>query len=125
MSSRPPEARKPTKILVDVDTRQVQINWADAHTSVYDMTDLRRACPCIQCQPWKEGLGPVGVTPEAVQRAEGALDSPEDISLVGGYAISFRWADGHTFGIYDFEYLRDLCPCPICTELLGQRSIRT
>ena len=33
----------------------------------------------------------------------------EDISLVGRYALNFRWSDSHETGIYSFRYLRDLC----------------
>jgi DUF971 family protein len=31
-----------------------------------------------------------------------------DLSLVGRYAINFRWSDGHDTGIYSFRYLREL-----------------
>ena len=34
----------------------------------------------------------------------------------GRYAIRFHWSDGHSTGIYTFELLRQLCPCPICAE---------
>ena len=30
------------------------------------------------------------------------------IKQVGGYAISFEWADGHTHGIYTWHYLYTL-----------------
>jgi hypothetical protein len=33
---------------------------------------------------------------------------------VGNYALAFAWSDGHSTGIYTFEYLRKLCPCPQC-----------
>ena len=32
-----------------------------------------------------------------------------DISIVGRYALNFRWSDGHETGIYSFRYLRELC----------------
>jgi len=32
----------------------------------------------------------------------------QDISIVGRYALSFRWSDGHETGIYSFRYLREL-----------------
>jgi DUF971 family protein len=31
-----------------------------------------------------------------------------DISIVGRYALNFRWSDGHETGIYSFRYLREL-----------------
>lgn len=38
-----------------------------------------------------------------------------DLHLVGNYAISPHWADGHGTGYYPFRLLRDRCPCPVCT----------
>lgn len=102
---------KPQKILVDVENKLVQINWQDGHESVYNMTYLRRACPCAECQPWKEGVGKPGESPESVLKAVGELKQVSDVSTVGGYAIQFQWADGHSGGIYSWDYLRDLCPC--------------
>jgi DUF971 family protein len=102
---------KPQKILVDTENKLVQINWQDDHESVYNLTYLRRACPCAECQPWKEGVGTPGESPESVLKAVGDLKAVSDVSAVGGYAIQFNWADGHSYGIYNWDYLRDLCPC--------------
>ncbi len=99
---------KPQNIIVDIETRQVQINWADGVSTIYDFTQLRRACPCAECQPWKEGMGPVGEISESARRAIGDLRRVEDVSQVGSYALNFRWTDGHDAGIYSFEYLRNL-----------------
>jgi DUF971 family protein len=45
-------------------------------------------------------------------------DTPEtrikSIEPVGSYALTIEWEDGHHFGIYDWNYLRKLCPCPVC-----------
>lgn len=119
MSARPEESKKPQKILVDVGNELVQINWADGHASIYEFTYLRRACPCAICRPWVHGVGRPGESPDAVLTAEGKLQSANDVSMVGGYAIHFAWADGHTSGIYDYEYLRDLCPCDECAAKEG------
>jgi DUF971 family protein len=37
-----------------------------------------------------------------------------DIQPIGNYAIEFHWHDGHSTGIYTYDYLRSLCPCPEC-----------
>jgi len=34
--------------------------------------------------------------------------------LVGRYALQIYWSDGHSSGIYTFDYLRNLCPCTDC-----------
>ena len=36
------------------------------------------------------------------------------VAPVGNYALRFGWSDGHDTGIYTFDYLRKLCPCPQC-----------
>ena len=33
----------------------------------------------------------------------------KDLSIVGRYALNFRWSDGHQTGIYSFRLLRELC----------------
>lgn len=37
-----------------------------------------------------------------------------NLEAVGAYAITFEWEDGHHYGIYNWNYLRGLCPCPVC-----------
>jgi DUF971 family protein len=46
-----------------------------------------------------------------VLKAESVSENIEirDISVVGRYALNFRWSDGHETGIYSFRYLRELC----------------
>jgi DUF971 family protein len=34
--------------------------------------------------------------------------------MVGRYAISFSWSDGHETGIYPYDYLRQMCECDEC-----------
>ena len=40
---------------------------------------------------------------------------PVILSLVGNYALNIEWSDGHRTGIYPWDMLRALCPCPQCT----------
>lgn len=80
----------------------LRITWADSHVSLFNAAGLRRACPCAQCV--NEWTGQRVLKPEAVAD-ELTID---DLSLVGRYAINFRWSDGHETGIYSFRYLREL-----------------
>jgi len=36
---------------------------------------------------------------------------PLKVSLVGAYAIRIDWSDGHSTGIYTYEFLWEICPC--------------
>lgn len=104
-------ASKPAGIVVDLPQRLLQINWSDGAQTVHDFDTLRRACPCAECRPWIHDLVKQ-TTPhepsEATRRATGELESLQDIQPVGSYALHFNWADGHTAGIYDWKYLREL-----------------
>ena len=84
------------------------VRWADGHVSTYKARYLRGRCPCAQCV--SEGTGQRLVFEEHI---------PPDMAIsaartVGNYALHFDWSDGHTTGIYSFEYLRRLCPCEVC-----------
>lgn len=35
----------------------------------------------------------------------------EKLEGVGNYALQLVWKDGHSYGIYTWGYLRQLCPC--------------
>lgn len=86
----------------------ITIKWTDGHESKYKARDLRLACRCAMCIEETSGrplLEPATV-PETV-RAKG-------IELIGQYAISIDWSDGHSSGIYNFRDLRANCPCPEC-----------
>ena len=83
----------------------VKIRWQDGHESIYPARELRLACPCAGCVDELTGhvrLIATGV-PQDVH--------PLGIDLVGRYAITIRWSDGHRTGIYPFNLLRTLCPC--------------
>lgn len=77
------------------------ITWGDGVVSQYKAAALRRSCPCAQCV--NEWTGQRVLKPEAVSE-ELAM---ADISVVGRYALNFRWSDGHDTGIYSFRYLRE------------------
>ncbi len=81
----------------------MRITFADDRVCQYTAAGLRRACPCAQCV--NEWTGQRVLKPETI--AEELTIS--DLSIVGRYALNFRWSDGHETGIYSFRYLRDLC----------------
>jgi hypothetical protein len=63
---------------------------------------------CAECVEEFTGIRKIGhgSIPSTIERL--------DVSPVGNYALNFSWSDGHQTGIYDFEYLRKLCPCSQC-----------
>lgn len=85
------------------DDQTVRITWADERECYFKAAELRRVCPCAQCvNEW---------TGERMLQPERISDELEfnNLSIVGRYALNFRFSDGHETGIYSFRYLRDLC----------------
>ena len=39
-----------------------------------------------------------------------------NVETVGRYAVRLFWADGHSTGLYSFDYLREICPCAECKK---------
>jgi len=95
----------PTEINHAKSAAVVRITWDDGHVGEYGEKYLRGYCPCALCQGHGAQIKFVDV-PDA---------KLAEIRPVGNYAIEMRWFDGHSTGIYTFDYLRSLCPCSNCT----------
>jgi DUF971 family protein len=95
-------------IVKRVSPFQTDIDWNDGHSSSYPSWYLREQCPCALCVEEFTGVRriPQGSIPSTLER--------EDVQAVGNYALSFKWSDGHNTGIYTFDFLRSICPCPQC-----------
>ena len=94
-------AIEPREIKQDGDAG-LRITWADGRVSQFTAARLRRVCPCAQCV--NEWTGQRVLKPDSIAEEL----TINDLSLVGRYAINFRWSDGHDTGIYSFRYLREL-----------------
>ncbi|HLK39388.1 MAG TPA: DUF971 domain-containing protein [Polyangiaceae bacterium] len=97
---------KPVAIRSPRGGRVTEIDWADGHKGVYPHDVLRGYCPCAGCQGHSGEI-------KLVETRDDQLEL-EDIEIVGGYALSLKWFDGHASGIYSFTYLRTLCRCEAC-----------
>ncbi|RPI30979.1 MAG: DUF971 domain-containing protein [Chloroflexota bacterium] len=107
----------PTGITANRETKELTITWSDGHTSVYPFSLVRRACPCAECRGGHENMRS-DPDPEIFDLP--LEDSPatriRNIEAVGSYAMTIEWEDGHHYGIYNWHYLRALCPCPVCRQ---------
>lgn len=65
---------------------------------------LRRACPCAGCKGETDVMGNLHIgelkplSPQAFELTR--------MGQVGGYALQPVWADGHSTGLYSYDYLR-------------------
>jgi ATP-binding protein involved in chromosome partitioning len=87
----------------------ILIEWEEhGHQGFFPARELRLACPCAACVEEMSGqplLDPAAVPSDI---------KPMSLALAGAYGLRIQWSDGHGTGIYTFDQLRKLCPCPQC-----------
>ena len=115
----PREATEPAKIRVmKTEGTGVEIDWRDGHRSRWSFPWLRHACPCATCHEEREhdhrapGVPPA--QPAVLLPLYKPALRPDAVRPVGRYALAFDWNDGHTSGIYSWDYLRRHCVCAQC-----------
>lgn len=92
---------------------RLTIEWQDGRTSVYPISVLRSLCPCATCKQSRQEQAAAPKARLSLRVLHGTVDEPlaaTSAELVGGYAIRIDWSDGHSSGIYSFEYLRSIDP---------------
>ena len=88
---------------VSLDARGgLVVRWEDGVTSSFVPLWLRARCPCAGCV--EEWTG---------RRTVHEAQVPQDVRCgnfapVGNYAVQLEWSDGHTTGIYSWDYLLKL-----------------
>jgi DUF971 family protein len=90
--------------------RVLRITWNESHVGDYDFHRLRSNCNCAGCVDENTGLRILD--PRTIP-ADIAIT---DMQLVGNYALRIHWSDGHSTGLYTWDHLLALCPCPHCRE---------
>ena len=116
------ERRKPADVKIYVSTGAgVDITWSDGHTSHYDFVYLRDTCPCALCDDARKKKTELASQPgtgssPAVLPMFKPKPKARSARAVGHYAIQIDFTDGHTTGIYSFDYLRTICPCEECAR---------
>jgi len=88
---------------------ELALCFSDGFEAYLPLPLLRRACPCAACNGEPDALGRV-VRPH-VEHGPRAFELVK-FEPVGGYALQFYWADGHSSGIYAFSYLQKLAELP-------------
>jgi DUF971 family protein len=123
----PREAVIPKKVRVLItEGKGLEIDWTDGHRSAWTFAWLRHACPCATCvderkqqgrRPGQPKAKPADLLPMYTPPAK-----PASAQAVGRYALQFNWQDGHSAGIYSFDYLRRHCQCAECRFEAGETS---
>jgi len=88
---------------IQIIGNEFAIAWSDGVESYLPLEALRRACPCATCGGEPDVMGTV-IRPQNEYSARSFELKSYD--FVGGYGLQPRWGDGHSTGIYSFDYLR-------------------
>ena len=101
---------KPTDITLNKTEGVLIITWNDGRTCRYPLPHLREACPCVECRGGHSRMG-LEYAPENILKLTPARSyTVKAIHPVGNYAIQPIWDDGHSTGMYTWEYLHLICP---------------
>lgn len=105
----------PKDITVEHSEQLMRIEWADGHTSEYNLQGLRKACPCVTCRGGHEQMGePVDIDWGLYEDIIDVDRKIDELEVIGNHALKITWGDGHNTGMYRWDYLRNLCPCEEC-----------
>lgn len=95
---------EPAEVHIDENARAVRIRWSDGLETAYSFEGLRGWCPCATCQGHSSQTRFIPTENPRPTGHEG----------VGRYALRFLWADGHSTGMYSYQWLRDIADLPEC-----------
>jgi DUF971 family protein len=99
----------PKSITLNKTEGYLEIVWGDDKACSYPLSNLREACPCVECRGGHQFMGrehdPENFLALTPTRSYGI----DNIVPIGNYALQPTWDDGHHTGIYTWDYLRRLC----------------
>lgn len=90
---------------VQVIGTELAIAWNDGRESYFPLEGLRRCCPCAVCSGEPDVTGTV-VKPKVTYNDKSF--SIRKVDIVGGYALQPTWGDGHSTGLYSWNFLQQL-----------------
>jgi len=120
--------RKPASIKVHISTNAgVDITWSDGHVSHFDFVYLRDNCPCATCNDERDKKASLAEASPAFALSPAlpmfkAKPRGQSATQVGNYAIQIGFTDGHSTGIYSYDYLRSICPCAACKQTSAAKA---
>ena len=87
----------------DEDNKKVEVIYPGAKVYRIAAADVRRACKCAHCVD--EMTAQQVLDPASVPDDLGATN----IAVMGNYAVSIHFSDGHTSAIFPYDYLKEIC----------------
>ena len=98
---------RPTHLDLDRE-RGLAIEWGDGTKFFLTLAVLRRYSPSADARELRKAMAanPLTVLPNSANDAPLTALGAE---FVGNYALRIHFSDGHSTGIYAWDYLRELC----------------
>ena len=101
---------RPKEITLDRTKGELRITWQDEAECVYPLSQLREACPCVECRGGHQYMGMEYAPRNLLELKPARSYALTELIPVGNYAVMPVWDDGHNTGIYSWDYLFYLCP---------------
>ncbi|QDV09685.1 hypothetical protein Poly30_52430 [Planctomycetes bacterium Poly30] len=98
------------------DPSKITFDWQDGVSNGASAAAIRRGCPCAHCIDEHTGrplLDPSSVPDHLTQK---------EVVLVGNYAISIVFSDGHRTGIFTWANLRRIADAASAPAAGGSQS---
>ena len=103
-------AIRPTSVTLNKTDGYLEITWSNDRICQYPLSELREACPCVECRGGHQFMGrefdPANILVLKPKRSYAI----QALDRVGNYALQPSWDDGHHTGLYTWDYLWNLCP---------------
>ncbi len=84
---------------------EIAISWDDGTESYISMEKLRAASPSAENTGERDLLG---VQYGGTDQKQFPGVTVKGWNMIGGYAVQFDFSDGHSTGIYPYDFLRSL-----------------
>ncbi|MDA1191811.1 MAG: DUF971 domain-containing protein [Candidatus Poribacteria bacterium] len=103
-------AKLPPKRVQLARHEALTMTWKDGSVDRYPVPYLRKWCPCASCRDYRETK-----SDDPFRQIDPRMVVPEDVHIqhleqVGHYALKFDFSDGHSTGIYSYDYLIEIAP---------------
>ena len=101
-------------------SKGIEIDWKDGHHSSYGVEYLcatgapARPARARMAPSRARRRGPEAASARPFPDVQAEAQECSASSPSGNYALRISWNDGHATGIYSYDHLREICPCPQC-----------
>ncbi|GMW01811.1 MAG: hypothetical protein AMXMBFR84_29480 [Candidatus Hydrogenedentota bacterium] len=87
---------------IQPDNGSLKMTWPDGQSWIVPNYEIRCACPCARCVD--EMSGAPLLNRDTVPRDIGV----QAMQQLGNYAVAITWTDGHSTGIFSWDFLKAL-----------------